>query len=168
MNRAFSGLSSMATRQLLAELSAHIRRAHGTAVRFESAGGVEVARRVREGAEGDLLVLADDALARLAGEGHLLADTLRPLWVSQVVAAVPAGSPVPALDSESDLRAVLLAARRIAYSTGPSGTALVDLTARLGLSEVLAPRLVQAPPGCRPAACWPPAGPSWRSSSRAS
>ncbi|WP_405009672.1 substrate-binding domain-containing protein [Kitasatospora sp. NBC_01539] len=147
MDREITGLSSMATRGLLAELSAHIRRAHGAAVRFESAGGVEVARRVREGAEGDLLVLADDALAQLAREGRLLGGTVRPLWVSQVVAAVPEGSPVPALDSESDLRAALLAAERIAYSTGPSGTALVDLTARLGLADVLAPRLVQAPPG---------------------
>ncbi|MFE9097270.1 substrate-binding domain-containing protein [Streptomyces sp. NPDC007264] len=147
MDRQICGLSSMATRLILAELSEHIRLAHGIPVRFESAGGVEIARRVREGAEADLLVLADDALAELESEGHLLGGTVRPLWVSQVVAAVPAGSPVPALDSESDLRAALLAAERIAYSTGPSGTALVDLITRLGLADTLRDRLVQAPPG---------------------
>ncbi|MFF5709987.1 substrate-binding domain-containing protein [Streptomyces sp. NPDC012756] len=147
MNREISGLSSMATRPILAELSEHIRLAHGIPVRFEAAGGVETARRVREGARADLLVLADGALAALAAEGHLLAETVRPLWISQVVAAVPDGTPVPALDSESDLRAALLAAGRIAYSTGPSGTALVDLISRLGLTETLADRLVQAAPG---------------------
>lgn len=147
MDRQICGLSSMATRLILAELSDHIRLAHGIPVRFESAGGVEIARRVREGAEADLLVLADGALAELESEGHLLSSTVRPLWVSQVVAAVPTGSPVPALDSESGLRAALLAAKRIAYSTGPSGTALVDLITRLHLADTLRSRLVQARPG---------------------
>ncbi|MET9885808.1 substrate-binding domain-containing protein [Streptomyces sp. NPDC006430] len=142
-----SGLSSMATRPLLAELSEHIRLVHGLPVRFEAAGGVEIARRVREGAEADLLVLADGALAALEKEGLLLAGTARPLWTSQVVAAVPEGSPVPVLDSESDLRAVLRSAKKIAYSTGPSGTDLIDLISRLGLADALAGRLVQAPPG---------------------
>jgi molybdate transport system substrate-binding protein len=137
----------MATRQILADLSDHIRADHGIPVRFESAGGVEVARRVREGTEVDVIVLAGDALAKLEGEGHLRAGSVRPLWISQVVAAVPAGRRVPALRSESDLRAVLLAADRVAYSTGPSGKALVDLIARLDLAETLRTRLVQAPPG---------------------
>lgn len=146
-NRPVVGLSSMATRVLLAELSGRLRDAHGIAVGFESAGGVAVARRVREGAEADVLVLADDAIAALASEGRVLPESVRPLWVSQVVAAVPAGTPVPPLASESDLRAALLSAARIAYSTGPSGTALLALIARLGLTDTLAERLVQAPPG---------------------
>lgn len=147
MDRDISGLSSMATRPVLAELSEHIRLAHGLPVRFDSAGGVEIARRVREGAEADLLVLADGALARLEEEGHILAGTARPLWISQVVAAVAEGTPVPALGSESDLRAALRSAVGIAYSTGPSGTALIDLIARLELADTLADRLVQVPPG---------------------
>ncbi|KOG15754.1 hypothetical protein ADK34_27155 [Streptomyces viridochromogenes] len=137
----------MATRPILAELSEHIRNAHGIPVRFEAAGGVETARRVREGAEADLLVLADGALSALAKEGHLLPDTVRPLWISQVVAAVPEGAPIPALGSASDLRTALLSARSIAYSTGPSGTALIDLISRFDLTDTLAGRLVQAPPG---------------------
>ncbi|MFI1381970.1 substrate-binding domain-containing protein [Embleya sp. NPDC020886] len=147
MDRRICGLSSMATRAILAEVADHIRLAHGIGVAFESAGGVEIARRVREGAEADVLVLADGALAELAREGHLVEGTVRPLWVSRVVAAVPTGSPVPALDSEADLRAALLAADRIAYSTGPSGTALLELIARLDLADPLRTRLVQAPPG---------------------
>ncbi|MFF8617418.1 substrate-binding domain-containing protein [Streptomyces sp. NPDC015350] len=147
MNQEISGLSSMATRPILAELSEHIRLAHRIPVRFEAAGGVETARRVREGAEADLLVLADGALAALEKEGHLLAGTVRPLWISQVVTAVPEGTPVPALGSESDLRAALLSAERIAYSTGPSGTALIDLIGRLDLTDTLRHRLIQAAPG---------------------
>ncbi|MFI8461324.1 substrate-binding domain-containing protein [Kitasatospora sp. NPDC085464] len=147
MNQEISGLSSMATRPVLADLCEHLRHTCGTPVRFESAGGVEVARRVREGAGADLLVLAAGALAELEEEGLVLRGTARPLWVSQVVAAVPDGAPVPALDSESDLRAALLSATGVAYSTGPSGTALIGLIARLGLTGTLSERLVQAPAG---------------------
>ncbi|MEU1283162.1 substrate-binding domain-containing protein [Kitasatospora sp. NPDC005856] len=147
MHREISGLSSMATRVILAELSEHIRQVHGIPVSFQSAGGVDIARRVRAGAEADLLVLADDAMAALAAEGHVVDGTLRPLWISQVVAAVPEGAPVPALGSEADLRTALLTAERVAYSTGPSGTAVVDLVDRLGLSDEVRGRLVQAPPG---------------------
>ncbi len=147
MDQDISGLSSMATRPLLAELSEHIRLTHGLPVHFDSAGWVEIARRVREGAEADLLVLADGALAALEKEGHILEGTTRPLWISQVVAAVAEGTPVPALGSEPDLRAALTSAEGIAYSTGPSGTALIDLITRLDLAETLSDRLVQAPPG---------------------
>ncbi|MEU9194608.1 substrate-binding domain-containing protein [Streptomyces hundungensis] len=147
MDRDISGLSSMATRPVLAELSEHIRLTHGLPVRFESAGGVEIARRVREGAEADLLVLADGVLTELEKEGHILKGTTRPLWISQVVAAVAEGTPVPAFGSESDLRAALTSAKGIAYSTGPSGTALIGLLTRLDLADTLSDRLVQAPPG---------------------
>ncbi|MFJ3793183.1 substrate-binding domain-containing protein [Kitasatospora sp. NPDC090091] len=147
MNQVISGLSSMATRSVLTDLSELVRRTHGIPVRFESAGGVDVARRVRAGAGADLLVLAEGALAELEAEGHLLRGTVRPLWVSQVVAAVPDGTPLPALDSERDLRGALLSARRIAYSTGPSGTALLGLITRLGLTGTLSDRLVRAPAG---------------------
>ncbi|MFE4602269.1 substrate-binding domain-containing protein [Kitasatospora indigofera] len=147
MDPELSGLSSMATRQILAEVTAQLRHDPGVALRFESAGGVAIARRVREGAAADLLVLAEDAIAALTREGHLLADTVRPLWVSRVVAAVPADAPARALATEADLRAALLAAPRIACSTGPSGDALLGLLDRLGLAGVLRPRLLQAPPG---------------------
>ncbi|MFD8013025.1 substrate-binding domain-containing protein [Streptomyces sp. NPDC058955] len=147
MHRELVGLSSMATRPILADLAEHLRLAHGTPVCFESAGGVEIARRVREGAEADLLVLAAGALAALEREGRVLPGSVRPLWISQVVAAVPADAPAPALGSVADLRAALTSARSVAYSTGPSGTALLDLLDRLGLADALADRLVQAPPG---------------------
>jgi len=141
------GLSSMATRQLLTELCGLLGREHGLDVAFTSAGGVEVARRVREGAEADLLVLAEAAMAALDAEGLLVGATLRPLFVSEVVAAVPASAAAAPLAAEGDLRAALVAAGCIAYSTGPSGTALLALVERWGLTEEVGARLVQAPPG---------------------
>ncbi len=136
----------MATRQVLADLATELGLRHGIELRFESGGGVDIARRVRDRAEADLVVLAREAMAALDADGLLVAGTLRPLFVSQVVAAVAAPSARP-LETESDLRALLEDSERIAYSTGPSGVALVQLVERWGLTAELGGRLLQAPPG---------------------
>lgn len=147
LERPITGLSSMATRELLADLAAELAQDCGVVVQFTSAGGIEVADRVRAAAVADLLVLADEAMRTLEADGLLVPNTLRPLFVSHVVAAVPDAAPELALATEDDLRAALAAAARIAYSTGPSGNALLDLIERWRLTDLLADRLVQAPPG---------------------
>ena len=50
-------------------------------------------------------------------------------------------------ETRAALRRALLAARRIGYSTGPSGVALLALFERWGLADPLRERTVQAPPG---------------------
>jgi molybdate transport system substrate-binding protein len=66
---------------------------------------------------------------------------------SGVALAVRAGAPRPDISSEQAVRAAVLAARSIGYSTGPSGVALARLFERWGISQQLAGRVVQAPPG---------------------
>lgn len=148
MSGLLRGISSMATRQVLAELAALWQAGGGPLVAIESVGGVDAARRVQAGEEAfDLVFLAMDALARLAAAGCLVEGSQVALMRSSTAVAVRAGAPLPAIDSEDAVRAAVLAAPSIGYSTGPSGTALQALFARWGLAETLAPRLVQARPG---------------------
>ncbi|MBM6403182.1 substrate-binding domain-containing protein [Phycicoccus sp. CSK15P-2] len=140
-------LCSKAPAGLLDALADALADRHGVELRVESAGGVEVARRIREGAAGDLVVLAERALAALGSDGRLVPGTVRPLAVSQVVLAVGADASPPRLDTEDDLRAVLRGARAVAYSTGPSGNALTRWVERSGLDGDVAERFVQAEPG---------------------
>lgn len=140
-------LSSMATRQLLTDLGETVLRGNGVLVRLRSAGGVETAEQVRDGAVADVVILAQGALAGLATEGLVHASTIRPLFVSDVVAAVPTSASGPRVGTEDELRAALLGARRVAYSTGPSGSALLALIERWGVMPRIAGRLVEAPPG---------------------
>lgn len=140
-------ISSMATRQVLAELAERYRQAAGTALQIESVGGVDAARRVEAGEAFDLVFLASDAMAKLAAGGHLRGGSQRAIVDSSVAIAVKAGAPLPDVGSEEALRRSVLAARSIGYSTGPSGTALIKLFERWGLAETLKPRLVQARPG---------------------
>lgn len=146
-NDSIIGISSMATRQLLAELAALYRQRHGVEARFESVGGVDAARRVQAGETFDLVVLAADALDKLVAAGAVRAGSTRDLARSPVAVAVRADAARPDISTESALRATLLAAGKIGYSTGPSGTALLGLLARWGIADALAARLVQAPPG---------------------
>lgn len=147
-------ISSMATRHVLADLGAAAVAAGLPAVELESVGGVDAAKRVADGEQFDLVFLAQGALQRLAGEGHVEAGSVTPLMLSQVAVAVPSGSDAPATHDGADafpdaagLRAALKQAGRIGYSTGPSGVALVKMIDGWGLGEELGERLVQARPG---------------------
>lgn len=142
-----TGISSMATRTLLAELAAQYSESSGVAVEFESVGGVDAARRVKAGEPFDLVVLASEAITRLATAGSVISGSQTALARSRVAIAVRAGAALPDVGSEDALRLRLLAARSIGYSTGPSGTALMALFERWGIAGEVRSRIVQAPPG---------------------
>ena len=147
MSTTVKGISSMATRQLLAELAAAYEQRAGCAVQFESVGGVDAARRVQAGEPFDLVVLAADAIDKLLLGAALVPGSKVDLVQSPVAVAVRAGATCPDIASEDALRAAVRGASTIGYSTGPSGTALMRLFERWGMAADIAPRLVQAPPG---------------------
>lgn len=142
-----TGISSMATRALLAELTAAWQQRSGIEAAIESVGGVDAARRVAAGEAFDLVVLASDAIDKLTASGHVRPGSRTDLVRSEVAVAVRAGATPPDIGSEAALRAAVQAARSIGYSTGPSGTALAALLARWGLADAVTAKLVVPPPG---------------------
>lgn len=146
MNAPLTGISSMATRQVLAELTGAYTARTGQAVAIESVGGVDAAKRVAAGEAFDVVILASDAIDKLIAAGHLQAGRVD-LVRSGVAACVREGAPAPDLSSEASVKAALLAADKISYSTGPSGVALQKLFERWGIAEAMAAKTVQAPPG---------------------
>ncbi|GAA3026500.1 substrate-binding domain-containing protein [Microbacterium dextranolyticum] len=86
----------MATRRVLAELASYAQAAGLPALEIESVGGVDAAARVASGEPFDLVFLAADALARLAGAGHVVPASVTPLLLSQTAVAVPSGAGDPA------------------------------------------------------------------------
>jgi molybdate transport system substrate-binding protein len=145
--KPITGISSMATRQVLAELAAAYERKSGQPVAIESVGGVDAARRVQEGEAFDIVVLASDALGHLASTGRVDPSSQVGLARSGVAIAVAAGRPHPDVSTEAALREAVLNVRSIGYSTGPSGAYLTRLFERWGIAENIASRIVQAPPG---------------------
>jgi molybdate transport system substrate-binding protein len=142
-----TGISSMATRQLLAELNAAYTARTGQAISVESVGGVDAAKRVQAGEAFDVVILASDAIAKLVASGHLCADSVVDLVHSGVAVAVRASAPQPDISSEDAVRQAVLAAPTLSYSTGPSGVALAKLFERWGIAEQIKDHIVTAPPG---------------------
>jgi molybdate transport system substrate-binding protein len=140
-------VSSMATRQVLAELVAAFDLRSSQAVELESVGGVDAARRVRAGEAFDVVVLASEVIDQLAVEGRIVAGSRVDLARSGVAVAVRAGAPRPDIGSEDALRRAVLAARSVGYSTGPSGVQLAAMFRRWGIADAILARTVQAPPG---------------------
>ena len=147
MTTRIHGISSMATRLVLAELAGAYRARSGVDVAIESVGGVDAAKRVQAGESYDLAVLDADALDRLAAAGRVVADSQTGLVRSGVAIAVRAGAQRPDVSSEEALKQAVLAARTVGHSTGPSGTALLKLFERWGILDEVRPRIVLAPPG---------------------
>ena len=115
-------ISSMATKALLADLTAQFSRQHpDITVQVESVGGVDAARRVQSGERFDVVALASNAIEQLLGEGHLVPGSRVDMVRSGVAMAVKAGSPHPDVGSEETLKQAVLAAPTLGYSTGPSG-----------------------------------------------
>ena len=141
-------ISSMATKPLLADLVALYKaQAPGVQIDVESVGGVDAAKRVEAGEAFDGVVLASNAIDKLIAAGHVLAGSRTDLVLSGVAVAVPAGAPVPDISTEAALKATILAAPTLGYSTGPSGVQLAKQFQVWGIADEIAPRIVQAKPG---------------------
>jgi molybdate transport system substrate-binding protein len=139
-------LSSMATREVLAELIRGFTAQSGQPVAAEAAGGVEVAKRIQAGADADVIVLSDSAIDKLIAGGQLRAQRVD-LVRSGVAIAVRNGAARPDVSTEAAVKAAVLAAPSLSYSTGPSGVYLEKLFERWGILESVRARIVVPPPG---------------------
>ncbi|WP_413890009.1 substrate-binding domain-containing protein [Candidatus Aalborgicola defluviihabitans] len=146
-NKTLTGISSMATRAVLADLIGAYAKATGNSIAIESVGGVDAAKRVQAGEAFDAVFLAADAIDKLIASGHVLVGSRVDLMRSGVSVAVRKGAVQPSIATEAALMATVLAASSIGYSTGPSGVALIKLFERWGIAPQIQSRLVQATPG---------------------
>lgn len=144
---ALRGITSMATRHVLAELVAAYASRSGQQVALEAAGGVDVVRRIGSGEAFDFVVLASGAIDQLVAQRHVDPGSRVAIAQSGIAVAVRSGAQKPDVTSEDAVREAVLAARTIGYSSGPSGRHLAQLFARWGIADAVARRAVEAPPG---------------------
>jgi molybdate transport system substrate-binding protein len=147
MSASIKIISSMATRQLLADLIAQFQLTSEQRVTVESVGGVDAAKRVRAGEAFDIVILSANVIENLIEAGRIVAGSRVDLVKSGVSVAVRSGSPRPDIGSEEALRRAVVQARSISYSTGPSGVHLTKLFERWGIADDVKDRIIQAPPG---------------------
>jgi molybdate transport system substrate-binding protein len=139
-------LSSMAAREVLAELIKGFAAHTGQPVEAQAAGGVEVAKRIQGGEAADVVVLSDSAIDKLIAAAQLHPGRVD-LVKSGVAIAVRSGAQRPDISTEAAVKAAVSAASSLSYSTGPSGVYLEKLFERWGILEAVRPRIVVPPPG---------------------
>jgi molybdate transport system substrate-binding protein len=142
--RRLTGLSSVATRHILADLAGDYEARHGTHVEIRSMGGVEAAKLARANEATDIVVLASKVMGALEAEGHLVEGGTRDFARSEIGVAVRAGSVLPRIADEQAVKQAMLDAQKICYSTGPSGDHLKALCEKWGVALA---RVLVAPPG---------------------
>ena len=140
-------MTSLATKDFLAEFLVQYEASTGQALAYENTGGVEIARRARAGEVFDVVILASGVIDALQAEGKLSAGSKVYVVKSSATVAVPAGAPWPDIGTEEALKRAILAAPSVCYSTGPSGVYLEKLFAQWGIAEAIKAKLVVAPPG---------------------
>ena len=140
-------MTSLATKDFLAEYLVQYQADTGQALTYENAGGVEIARRARADEAFDVVVLASGVIDALQAEGKLISGSKVEVVKSSATVAVPAGALRPDIGTEESLKRAILAAPSVSYSTGPSGVYLEKLFAHWGIAEAIKAKLVIAPPG---------------------
>ncbi len=141
------GISSMATRALLAALVAEFEKTSVHRVQIESVGGVDAAKRVAAGEMLDLVVLGSDAIDKLVQGGHVQPGSRVDLVQSPIAVAIKKGAPRAAITPASSLKDSIVAAKSISYSTGPSGVYLAGLFEKMGIAEKVKAKTIVPSPG---------------------
>ena len=136
-------LAANAVKGPLVELVAAFEAATGHAVRMAWGGTEGIAARIERGETVDIVLIGSDRLDRLLADGRLRAGTKREFARSGVGVAIRQGLPRPDVTTADGVREAVLAAGRIAYSSGPSGAYVADMLARMGVGHRIAGRVIQ-------------------------
>jgi len=92
--------------------------------------------RLERGEPADVLIMVGYALADLAKQGKVIADSRVDLVKSPIGIAVKSGAPKPDISSADSIKRALLAAKSIAYSDSASGVYVsTEMFAKLGIAD---------------------------------
>lgn len=133
-------MSSAAMKAAYLELVPAFERATGHKVVTTWVPGVDLMKRVKDGETCDLVIMQASSIDELVKLGRVAPGGRFDLAKSGVGIAVRAGAPRPDISSGDALKRALLAAKSLAYSTGPSGVYIISLFSRMGIADELKPK----------------------------
>jgi len=117
----------------------------GNSVKFEFGTAGAIAKRVAEGATGDVVLATHSGLEGLAKQGKVDGASIRDLGSMGVGVAVKAGAPKPDIHDLASFKTSMLAAKSIMYANpakgGQSGIHIAKVFAQIGIDKQLDPKL---------------------------
>jgi molybdate transport system substrate-binding protein len=127
---------------LLTEIGPQFERATGHKINISVDLAAVLTRRVKAGEAFDLLLAAPGQIDGLVKDGKLAGDSVTNVIKSGIGVEVKAGAAKPDVGTVETFKQALLNAKSIAYlKEGQSGIAAAKAIDRIGLSEVLKPKL---------------------------
>ena len=139
-------LASNALKTVLEELVPQFEKTteHKLAITYGSTGTLSAS--IEKGTPFDLTILGADALDGFVKQGKLVASTRTAVARSGIGVAYRKGAPKPDISTAEALKRALLAAKSISFNTqGLSGTHMLSVVERLGITAEVKPK-VKVPP----------------------
>ena len=140
-------LASGAVKEAAVELIPQFEKASGNTVAVTWAGTVDIKKKVEAGEVYDVVIIAAPEMDGFIKDGKIAAGTKVDLVKSGVGVAVKAGAPKPDLSSGEALKKMLLAAKSVGYSQGPSGSYLLTLFDKMGIADQVKAKAKVTQPG---------------------
>jgi molybdate transport system substrate-binding protein len=143
-------LSALGMQAVMGDLGPKFERAtgHTLVITFAPLGGIVML--VQDGATGDVVMIPQSGIERLAKDGKVVAGTETVLARSGIGVAVRKGAPKPDISSPEALKRALLAAKSISYSDpaggGASGLHFAKVLDRLGIADEMRSKTIFAKP----------------------
>lgn len=142
-------LASGAVKEICLELAPQFEKASGHKLAVTWSGTEIIKTRVGAGEEFDLVIVGAPVIDAFIKEGKMVAGSRVDLVNSGVGVAVRAGAPKPDISSSDAVKKALLAAKMVAYSTGPSGVHVQRLFDKMGIADQMKYRSIRTVPGVR-------------------
>ncbi len=140
-------ISSAAVKEAVVDLIPAFENMSGHKVSTIWAGTEAISKRIRGGEVVDIVLIAAPNIEKLIAEGKVVTGSRADVARSGIGVAVRAGLPKPDISSAEAVKAAVLAARSVAYSSGPSGFYLADLFKKMGIADQIKDKVKQTPSG---------------------
>ena len=140
-------IASAGMKEVVTDLVPAFEKASGHKVPIIWAGNENILSRIRGGEIVDLVIMAGSNLDKLIAEGKLVGASRADIAKSGVGVAIRAGLPKPDISSTAALTEAVLAAKSIAYSSGPSGHYVAGLFKKMGIADRIKHKVTQTPSG---------------------
>ncbi len=140
-------IASAAVKEAYLGLVPVFEKSSGHKVTTIWAGTESITKRISGGEVVDIVIMAARNIDKLISEGKLVAGSRTDIAKSGVGIAVRTGLPRPDISSSEAVKKAVLAAKSVAYSSGPSGFYVADLFKKMGIADQMKEKVKQTPSG---------------------
>jgi len=135
-------LGSAAVKYAYLELLPQFEKETGHKVTAAWSSSPDIQKRVAAGEAVDVVILSSTGTEELVKQGKIAAKTRTNFATSGIGIVVRAGAPKPDISSPEAVKAAVLAAKSVVYSSGASGLYIITMFEKLGIGDQVKPKVV--------------------------